>query len=122
MDAEDSAWKAELVFKMLRRNEFNPASLVEVGCGAGGVLAELRHRFFLANLVGYDNAPDAAKFWTAYEKKKIAFVVGDFLKDNDHHFDVLLLLDVVEHVVDPFSFSKRYTVMLTVLFFLSLWI
>lgn len=103
---EDSAWKAELVFKMLKRAELKPTDVVEVGCGAGSVLAELRHKIPLANLVGYDIANDVTKFWSAYKGLNITFIAGDFLKENTKHFDVLLMLDVLEHLECPFSFLR----------------
>ena len=103
-DVEDSAWKANQVFKMLERNKLQLSEFVEVGCGAGAVLAELSCKYPLAKFVGYDISPDAAKFWSTYASKNISFFIGDFQKKNDRHFDVLLLLDVVEHVENPFSF------------------
>ncbi|HPL67569.1 MAG TPA: class I SAM-dependent methyltransferase [Smithellaceae bacterium] len=103
-DQEDSAWKAELVSKMLERHGLNPSGIVEVGCGAAGVLAGLRRKYPLTDLVGYDIAPDAARFWSAYEGQNITLKVGDFLKVDTERFDVMLLLDVIEHIVDPFGF------------------
>src|SRR3974390_3184813 len=42
-DEEDSAWKAGQVLKMLDRNHLAPKSIVDVGCGAGGILASLHN-------------------------------------------------------------------------------
>jgi SAM-dependent methyltransferase len=103
-DVEDSEWKANQVFKMLERHKLHLSEFVEVGCGAGAVLAELSRKYPLASFVGYDIAPDAARFWSAYASQNISFFTGDFQKQNDRHFDVLLLLDVIEHVENPFSF------------------
>jgi hypothetical protein len=58
-------------------------------------------------LVGYEIAPDAAKFWAAHRTAGIRFVLGDFLATNAHRFDVLLLLDVIEHLPNPFEFLQR---------------
>jgi cyclopropane fatty-acyl-phospholipid synthase-like methyltransferase len=84
-----------------------PASLCEVGCGAGGVLAALRSFYPRCKLSGYDIAPDAARFWPQHVESDIEFRVGDFLEINEQVYDVLLLLDVIEHLENPFEFLSR---------------
>ncbi len=103
-DQEDSAWKAEEVLKLFQRNHLAPDSVVDVGCGAGGVLAWLHDALPNIRYSGFEIAPDASRFWARHEARKIAFVVADFLATRDTRFDVLLLLDVLEHVADPFAF------------------
>jgi SAM-dependent methyltransferase len=103
-DQEDSPWKAALVRQALERRGLRPASIVEVGCGAGRVLATLRDSFPQAYLHGYDIAPAAARFWSESSTKGIQFTSGDFLSSSDPPYDVVLLLDVIEHLSDPFEF------------------
>lgn len=103
-DSEDSPWKASQVVHMLRQNRLTPQRLVEVGCGAGNVLAALRPVFPHAELHGYDIAPDAARLWPVHAAQRIHFYTGDFLQSDTPHFDTLLLLDVLEHLADPFEF------------------
>ena len=103
-DEEDSDWKADQVLKMFDRNHLAPKSIIEVGCGAGGVLASLYDVLPEITYSGFDIAPDARKFWKKHSTKKITFLVGDFLKEQTAHFDVLLLLDVIEHIPNPFEF------------------
>jgi SAM-dependent methyltransferase len=106
-DIEDSPWKAKRVIDILAAAGCKPNSICEVGCGAGGVLAELRRFFPDAELFGYDIAPDTAKFWSRHDSANIHFEVGDFFELNQKHFDVLLMLDVMEHLQDLFDFLKR---------------
>lgn len=106
-DAEDSPWKADKVMEVLNDSRVEPLTICEVGCGAGGVLAKLRQGFPDAELFGYDIAPDAEKFWSIHAGADITFKVGDFLEQNQRHFDVLLLLDVIEHLENPFDFLRR---------------
>lgn len=103
-DIEDSAWKAAFVVKILKSLKFIPGSICDVGCGAGGVLASLRSSYPQADLFGFDIAPDAARFWLQHKRLNILFQVGDFLKLNSRKYDLLLALDVIEHVNDPFFF------------------
>ena len=63
-------------------------------------------------MTGYDISPQAAEFWkehqpvTAEGAEIIEFHLGDFHKINKQKFDVLLMLDVFEHVRDPYTFLE----------------
>lgn len=103
-DEEDSAWKAGQVLNALHRNNITPKSIVEVGCGAGGILASLQEALPQVKYSGYEIAPDASRFWNKHSGKGISFFVIDFLKTQTPKFDVLLMLDVIEHVPNPFEF------------------
>lgn len=103
-DEEDSIWKAGQVLRMFDRNHLVPKSIVEVGCGAGGILASIHDALPEAECAGFEIAPDASKFWDKHKSSSIAFAVGDFLQEQTTHFDALLLLDVMEHVPNPFEF------------------
>lgn len=103
-DVEDTPWKASIVAATLARNGVMPTSICEVGCGSGGCLAELRAIYPEVELSGFDIAPDAASFWTRYDGLNIHFEVGDALQKPSLKCDVLLMLDVIEHLADPHSF------------------
>jgi hypothetical protein len=38
---EDSVWKAQQIKKILEKNALTPATICEVGCGAGEILKQL---------------------------------------------------------------------------------
>ena len=103
-DIEDSPWKARVVEAILKKNKLVPSSICEVGCGAGGCLAALRDSYPEIGLAGYDIAPEAAQFWTQYEDLNIKFEVNDFIQQEQSEYDVLMLLDVIEHLQDPYNF------------------
>jgi SAM-dependent methyltransferase len=103
-DTADSPWKAAQVASILERNQIRPGSVVEVGCGAGRVLSELEARFPTTEFKGFDIAGDARMFWEKYSSDRTSFEVADFAAVNTRRFDVLLMLDVLEHVPDPFAF------------------
>jgi cyclopropane fatty-acyl-phospholipid synthase-like methyltransferase len=117
-DMEDSPWKASLVARVLRKNSLSPTSICEIGCGAGLVMAELRKSYPSAELFGFDIAPAASRFWPRHESADIHFAVGDFATLNRRTYDAILILDVIEHVRDPFAFlsglrgAARYFVLI----------
>lgn len=107
-DQEDSPWKAALVRELIHSAGIRAASIAEVGCGAGGVLAELRGAFPQARLSGFDIAPDAAQFWRQHAAAGVEYTLGDFFEaSREPRYDVILLLDVLEHLADPMGFLAR---------------
>lgn len=106
-DVEDSPWKAGKVHEILAANDVQPRSIVDVGCGAGLVLVELKRAYPAARLAGYDIAPDAERFWASPRAQGIELTLGDFASVSQARYDVLLALDVLEHLQDPFAFLTR---------------
>jgi SAM-dependent methyltransferase len=105
-DSEDAPWKVGLIANLLRGQGVSPLSAVEIGCGAGGVIAGLRRYLPDANLYGFDITPDAARFWPQHADARIEFALGDFLESGDTRYDLILLLDVLEHVANPHGFLE----------------
>lgn len=103
-DMEDSEWKAEHVATILNKAGVEPETLCEVGCGAGKILEALADQYPKSLMTGYDIAPAAAKFWGDIDTSRINLKIGNFFELDVHHYDVLLLLDVLEHVADPHAF------------------
>lgn len=103
----DSGWKAENVAKICTRNRLEPSLIVDVGCGAGAVIHALSTILELANaqLEGYDVSPQAIEIARKYEAHNVRFTCGDFLNASERA-DLVLLLDVFEHVPDYMGFLE----------------
>lgn len=102
---EHSEWKATQISGMLARHSVEPRTVVEVGCGAGGILAALQGGMDPAvELTGYDVAPEAIKLARLLANDRLHFVCGDFTTDSAPVADVLLAIDVAEHVSDYLGF------------------
>jgi SAM-dependent methyltransferase len=108
--AEDSHWKAAQIWRILTKNRVQPQRIVEVGCGVGGVLRELSRINSLsdAQFTGYDISPQAIELASQAEDKNIRFYCEDLLSEsNTAHFDVLIAIDVYEHVPDYMGFLVK---------------
>jgi SAM-dependent methyltransferase len=106
--AEDSHWKAQKVLAMLRKNQLEPGIICEVGCGAGGILLALRANLsHKCNLVGYEISPQAYLRCMDRPYDGVHFVLGDFLEEPVRDIDLLLCMDVVEHVADYLGFLRK---------------
>lgn len=105
---EDSAWKATQILKLIERNKLQPNSVVEIGCGAGEILNQLQQRMADKNIdfSGYEIAPDAFKMAQSREKDRLHFYQEDLLQ-VEKKFDLLLMIDVFEHVEDYIGFVRK---------------
>lgn len=108
-DRKDAPWKAVQVASILSDNKIEPYTVCEVGCGSGDVLVQLQKTLPSAKMTGYDISPQTAQFWEQHNEagEGVEFKLGNFHEINRIRFDVLLMLDVFEHIRDPFSFLEN---------------
>lgn len=104
---EDSEFKAEQIFSILNRHSYiEPKTVCEIGCGAGGIIVEMQKRMGKdKEFIGYDISPQAHSISKGFENAKLQFVLGDAFEDK-RKFDLVLAMDVVEHVEDCFGFVR----------------
>jgi predicted TPR repeat methyltransferase len=104
---EESAWKVQQVLRMLRQNCVIPKTICDVGCGAGEVLKQLQGNLSAeCAFWGYDVSPQAIGLAKSRASQTIHFELADFARTGDRFFDLILVLDVVEHLPDYFSFMQ----------------
>lgn len=104
---EDSPWKAKQIDKIIKKNSLNPRTICEVGCGAGEILNQLSKLYVDQEFVGYEISPQAFKLCSTKSKPKLTFKHADLLKDDAAHFDIVMAIDVFEHVEDYFGFLRK---------------
>ena len=105
---EESPWKAKQVTRMTTRNHVVPKTICEVGCGAGEVLRQLQEQMDNECLFwGYDISPQAFELSSSRANERLHFKRLDIRQEQDVFFDLMLVLDVVEHVEDYYSFLRE---------------
>jgi len=106
---EDSAWKANHISKVLTANSVQVKSLLEIGCGAGKILQELKHALSdSASITGIEISPQAYDMAIRDNPGSIEFIHGSFESLNPNSpFDVVMMIDVFEHVEDYYGFLKE---------------
>jgi SAM-dependent methyltransferase len=99
---EESSFKVRQIVRMLKQQNLYLATVCDVGCGAGVVLAELQpHLPSDCKCWGYDVSPDAIAMCAGRGNKNLHFRNCDIRREQNHtFFDLLLMLDVFEHVED----------------------
>ncbi|MFL5459424.1 MAG: class I SAM-dependent methyltransferase [Gemmatimonadales bacterium] len=104
---EDSPWKASQICRMLEKHQLKPQTVCEIGCGAGEILSVLRE-VLPSNVEfhGYDISPPAFELARQRSRPRLEFHQADLLERSEH-FDLVLTIDVIEHVEDVFGFLRR---------------
>lgn len=102
---EDSPWKAQQILKIIQSNSIDFQTGVEVGCGAGLILQELEGSMPEKAWSGYDISPDATPYWADYKDTKVTYHHDDFLVAKETK-DLVLLMDVFEHIEDYIGFLR----------------
>jgi SAM-dependent methyltransferase len=104
---EDSAWKAGQILRMIEKHDLLPGSVCEVGCGAGEILRQLQSRLPAdTQFCGYEISPQAFALCRERANDRLRFFCDDLLTVETAAFDLLLCLDVFEHVEDYFGFLR----------------
>ncbi len=106
-DVRDSPWKAGQILQMLQEHNIHARTVGEVGCGAGEVLANLQEAMGDDCIFyGYDISPQAIEFCKPKANEKLHFFQRDLLEESGINWDVLLAIDVIEHVEDYTGFLR----------------
>ena len=103
---EESPWKVQHIMPMMKRQHLMPETVCEVGCGAGEVLRQLQAHISDASFWGYDISPQAFEMCKEKANERLHFKLADMRQEQDVFFDLLLVLDVIEHLEDYFSFLR----------------
>lgn len=104
---EESPWKAQQIIRMVRQNNLQPRTICEAGCGAGEVLKQLHDSLHgECQFWGYEISPQAFEMCRIRAKERLHFKLADMRQEENEFFDLLLVLDVIEHLEDYFSFLR----------------
>jgi SAM-dependent methyltransferase len=115
---EDASFKAGKILQLLKQNNVAFKTLCEIGCGSGEILIRLASELpETTKLFGFDISKDAINLAMQKESDRIKFELKDINAQNEKYFfDLLLVIDVIEHVDNYLKFlndiiSKgRYTI------------
>jgi SAM-dependent methyltransferase len=95
--------KADHVVELCRRVGLRPERLVEIGCGAGSLLAELRARAAAPALDGFDLSAPAVEIARGHGIPGVRVEVfdGAHVPAADGAYDLAVVSHVLEHVPEP---------------------
>jgi 2-polyprenyl-3-methyl-5-hydroxy-6-metoxy-1,4-benzoquinol methylase len=95
---EDKEARAKMVLDMLIDRDIEEKRFLDFGCGEGWITKELLNRG-VVEAVGYDIASDA--HWDQ------PFFTDNWNRIGRHHFDFVILYDVIDHCLDPIDVMNK---------------
>jgi hypothetical protein len=106
-DVEDAPWKADLIFRMTQKHSIEPKTICEIGCGCGEILRQLQLKMPVSvKFTGYEISPQAYELCTKRSNAGLGFKLKNFCDEADNSCDLLLLIDLIEHLEDYFRFLR----------------
>lgn len=101
--------KADSVEKLLRNNGIRPEHLLELGCGTGAVLQELRRRRVAQHYYGVDYSTEAIQYLKSTQPEvecAVVDITANVRVFDPAAFDVAVCSHVIEHLEDPLPFLE----------------
>lgn len=104
---EGASFKTEKILKLLANHPTPLKSVCEVGCGSGEILVQLEKKLpGEMEFIGLDISKDAHAIAKKKETDKIKFYLKD-IADETRVFDLMLVIDVIEHIENYFQFLDK---------------
>jgi SAM-dependent methyltransferase len=101
---EGALFKTERIIRLLEKNPIALKTVCEVGCGSGEILVQLEKKLPAeVQFTGLDISKDAFDIAKKKETEKIKFFLKDIAAE-ERTFDLLLVIDVIEHIDNYFQF------------------
>jgi Methyltransferase domain len=104
---EDSPYKAKIVEQSIRDNGIIFENCADVGCGAGLVVELLSEAFPESNFTGYELSKDVDTFWSTRTVRDNLKYSHNDVTDLVKKHDLVICLDVFEHIEDYFLFLRK---------------
>lgn len=93
---------------MMARNDLFPKTICEVGCGAGEILNQLQKNMDDECVFwGYEISPQAFELCKDRANEKLHFKLLDIVEEKNSFFDLMLIMDVLEHMENYFNFLRE---------------
>ena len=105
-------WAGRRKLLQLLLTDVKAGSILDIGCGTGQTMTFLRKIFPKSHLVGVDPAAAAVRYAKSRGHKEVIRSTAEKLPFPSGSFDVVLFLDVLEHIPhDDQALSEAYRVL-----------
>ena len=105
-DGEDAVLKSGWIRQMINKHSLPVGEVVEVGCGSGRILSELSSHYKSSRFKGYEISPEALNIAKQFANERIELYEQE-LPGTTSPADLLLLIDVLEHVPDYYGLLEN---------------
>ncbi|MGL5353640.1 MAG: methyltransferase domain-containing protein, partial [Clostridium sp.] len=91
------------LIEMMKCSLKKEINVLEVNCGIGVTLFEIKNRFKNANLYGLESNENIAKVCNGICNISVGDICDISKKYNENFFDYIILGDVLEHLINPWE-------------------
>jgi 2-polyprenyl-3-methyl-5-hydroxy-6-metoxy-1,4-benzoquinol methylase len=110
---KNSAYSSSARWDIIDLIPRGPHKILDIGCGAGSTLTQLRELGKASEIVGIDINENAAHWARGLDKLYIGDVETMDVPYSEKCFDYILLGDVLEHLINPGNVLSTYANLLT---------
>jgi len=109
LHVKDSKWKVSKILPLIREGNIKVEQILDTGCGSGLVLKELLTELRIAHGIGVDISTPVLRVAKRCSVLKDTFSLSYIKADaatlplKNQCLDMSLLIDVVEHVLNPYK-------------------
>jgi SAM-dependent methyltransferase len=104
---DEAPFKVSQIMRMFDKRRLHPKTIAEVGCGSGEVLRLLQEKMDVScQFWGYDISPQALEMCRSRANDRLQVKLADISREEHAFFEMMLVLDVIEHVEDFFGFLR----------------
>ena len=106
----DSLFKAKAILDLLHKNNIEPKTICEPGCGNGEILKILSEVYVHSDFLGIDISKDAITLAEGFRSERIRFQVADVIDPNfqlESEFELCLSIDIIEHLENYFEYLRK---------------
>ena len=97
----------DLINEIQERDKNKTLNILEIGCGTGATLLEIKSRYRNANIYGIEINENACEI----AKNNCNLIIGNIedisLPYRNEFFDYIILGDVLEHLINPWNIIKK---------------
>lgn len=106
---EDAPFKAMTALDLLKKQKLLPDTIAEVGCGSAEILVQLSKKMpNRTKFWGYDISPQAIEIAKKKEYANLKTELRDITTHSpEQTFDLVLVMDVIEHLENYFEFLRK---------------
>ncbi|MDO8609270.1 MAG: methyltransferase domain-containing protein [bacterium] len=104
---KDAEVKTKAILDILPKC-FKPNSILDIACGSGKILLNISNKLKSKENIGIDISSKIIDIARKNDKNnKINWIVSDIFKFNEDNFDLVLAIDIVEHIPNDLNFLKK---------------
>jgi ubiquinone/menaquinone biosynthesis C-methylase UbiE len=93
-------WEGRRALLKLIIGSDTPKRILDIGCGTGETLSYLKRNYPKCSLYGIDSSAKAVRYSKKRGHRNIKQALANKLPFRDSFFDIVLFLDVLEHIKD----------------------